>query len=590
MGLRMQKNTNAINRYSIQLPFLLLALLWAVSSGVTVETGQYEVTELNFSGPQQSSTDKPAEDISFYTEWQHESGTPKYKIYGFWDGDGKGGTSGNVFKIRFTPTKIGKWTLVKTSSSNSQLNGAQEGTEVNCVKSSQHGFWEREGIWFKRSDGSHQYMVGNVHYCMITSNTALEDVSKNKPYYNKIRFFLALHPQCPSPIKPFFSSSGSGSNAGTDAVRPNPAYFKKADDIIRSAAKDDMIIDLYMEGQQSAIRKDAYLRYCVARFASFPNVWMQTGVEWDEYMSASDTKKIGEKVQSYLPYSTPLSTISTHNWSSSLNGPWTHANIQGKVFGMKNSTDAIISTHKTANNIVANNDDNGPNFQGFGGTTREMETERILGCFLGAGYSGTGYKTSSKNGQYWTGGFDANKHSCSSDLKFLRESVDRYIQFWKMQPGEGSFSNNSDFVHMGWKGNQYLLGSNKSRSGLSTQLPPGTWVVRQFDLMQHQMIVLSNGVSGSYTFSTPNSKAAMTLFTLKELDDKPNVTIARSNLVPRRVGYALPTINLDGNTGKIHFDGQSGIIQIKGCTINGRQMNTSRLPHNLTNSGAIREP
>ena len=85
-------------------------LLWGVLScsgalGQEAAKGDlYGVVELSFEGPQQSRADVPARDIDFWVRYRHESGAPEYKIQGFWDGDGKGATSGNVFKVRFCPT------------------------------------------------------------------------------------------------------------------------------------------------------------------------------------------------------------------------------------------------------------------------------------------------------------------------------------------------------------------------------------------------------------------------------------------------------------------------------------------------------
>lgn len=77
------------------------------------KAGVYSIVELTFHGPVQNHTDVPARDIDFWVRFHHESGSPEYKIHGFWDGNGKGGISGNVFKVCFCPTKTGRWNLVQ---------------------------------------------------------------------------------------------------------------------------------------------------------------------------------------------------------------------------------------------------------------------------------------------------------------------------------------------------------------------------------------------------------------------------------------------------------------------------------------------
>ncbi len=68
----------------------------------------YGVHELVFAGPVRGPADNPTRDVELVTQWRHESGRPVYTIQGFWDGDGKGGASGPVFKVRFCPTQEGQ--------------------------------------------------------------------------------------------------------------------------------------------------------------------------------------------------------------------------------------------------------------------------------------------------------------------------------------------------------------------------------------------------------------------------------------------------------------------------------------------------
>ena len=74
--------------------------------------------------------------------------------------EAEGGTRGSVFKVRFSPTKPGTWTLAKTTSNRSELDGRKEGLVVTCAPSSHPGFWvvdteQTGGRWYGRTDGSH---------------------------------------------------------------------------------------------------------------------------------------------------------------------------------------------------------------------------------------------------------------------------------------------------------------------------------------------------------------------------------------------------------------------------------------------------
>jgi len=198
----------------------------------------YDVHEITLFGPTSGTLDNPTVQVDLATMWRHESGQPVYKIYGFWDGDGKGKPSGNVFKVRFCPTKVGKWTLVKTTSNKQELNGQKEGHSVICIWSSNKGFWQvdkdgAEGRWYKRSDGSHPYIVGNTMYSFLseyddkgpTGGNIADDIGRNSHYFNKVRFSITgdryPHPE----EKPFLDDSGKPTENGNFSHRPNPVWF-----------------------------------------------------------------------------------------------------------------------------------------------------------------------------------------------------------------------------------------------------------------------------------------------------------------------------------------------------------------------------
>src|SRR5690606_31023381 len=97
----------------------LASVAWAASPAIPARV--HEVVELEFAGPEFGPADKPAVDVELTADFTHESGQ-QYRIHGFWDGDGKGGSRGGVFKVRFCPTLPGTWTLARVSSNSEQLN------------------------------------------------------------------------------------------------------------------------------------------------------------------------------------------------------------------------------------------------------------------------------------------------------------------------------------------------------------------------------------------------------------------------------------------------------------------------------------
>ena len=91
------------------LPAVLAGLLWAGGAWAADlgEVKRYHVAEVTFVGPELGPTDTPARDVELAVTFRHESGAAA-RVPGFWDGDGKGGSRGAVFKVRFCATRVGR--------------------------------------------------------------------------------------------------------------------------------------------------------------------------------------------------------------------------------------------------------------------------------------------------------------------------------------------------------------------------------------------------------------------------------------------------------------------------------------------------
>jgi MYXO-CTERM domain-containing protein len=222
-------------------------------------------------------------------------------------------------------------------------------------------------------------------------------------------------------------------------------------------------------------------------------------------------------LRGYLPYGTPLSTHGTDAWSASLNGDWhDHTIRQGKFAELSMAADAIGADHAAGNAKPAINDENGydPNE-----SSTEDVLEGIAGSLAGGGYGSTGHKTGSKQGGYFWGhaavGATIDVHPSRLGLRFMRESVDEHVRFWRMMPkapNQSIFAKfSSGFRVLEWSGEQYLLASDAAAAG-EAHLPSGTWRVLQFDVVNTERDTLSESASGTFAFTTPASRAALTLF------------------------------------------------------------------------------
>jgi hypothetical protein len=532
---------------------LLLSLTIPSATILAVEelakTPVYSIAEIAFAGPKQTSTDTPARDVEFWIRFRHESGAPEFKVHGFWDGDGQGGFSGGVFKVRFCPTKPGRWSLAEVQSSHRELAGQCQGDFVTAAPSRHRGFWEVDQAspghrWYRRCDGSHQYVLGNTHYSFLSGygpdgkasgNDIAADIKANARYFKKLRFSL-VGCRYPNPIeKPFFDDAGRPTDDGDYSHRPNPRWFhQRADLAVSTALEQDLIADLILcgpdtEDARSTLRAQhndgdpgPWLRHIAARYGSYPNVWLCLCNEFDikspRYTEAQ-IARFGQIIRDALPYPTPLSvhTVPRTLWPARFDAlpPWNdHQIIQKKLRQLAPAADVIHQVWRNA-------DGQGPrekptvndelSYQGDGDKHIEGDTiESHLGAFLGGGYGTTGFKPGNKLGHYFWGRFDPTEHTAADNLGWLRDVIDTEVTFWRMAPDLSVFTNlDPDFRGLAWPGQEYVLGTNKKHEGTAAQLPAGSWTVTRHDVVMKQSMVLRRDAAGQFGFEAPASRAVL---------------------------------------------------------------------------------
>lgn len=95
---------------------LLFQLNFAFCSGVQT-VALYKVFETSVTNSKPYSN--KLADVTLNIQYQAPSGK-LYNFYGFYDGDGKGGNQGSVWKMRFMPNELGEWKYVYTWSDGSK--------------------------------------------------------------------------------------------------------------------------------------------------------------------------------------------------------------------------------------------------------------------------------------------------------------------------------------------------------------------------------------------------------------------------------------------------------------------------------------
>ncbi len=519
------------------LAIMLMALAAAPAAREAGRGPVYSVVELSFQGPRLSA---PASELDFAVRFRHASGSPEYRVYGFWDG-------GDVFKVRFTPTREGRWELAEVSSTAPELKGQRQGEHVTATRGRNHGFWVNDEAsagrrWYKRSDGSHQYIIGNTQYSFLSGyaengKTGVDiaaDVRRNAEYFKKLRFSLHCD-RYPNPEeKPFLDEQGRPTDSGDYSHRPNPKWFRERVDVaVQAAYEADLIADLILSGPdtedaRSTLRASRnngdptpWLKYIAARYGSYPNVWICLANEYylrvPKY-TEEEIARFGAIMKRFLPYPTPLSAHPNWStlWSTAFDSlpPWNdHQIIQRKLKQIAPAADVIHGVWENRGGSPRNkptiNDE--LSYEGAGDRHSGEDTvEAHLGAFLGGGYGSTGHKTGEKTGQYFGGGFDASAHTAAPGLKWLRETIDAGITFWEMLPDHSIFPGlDPAFRAMGWAGREYVLGTDAQRKGLVARLPEGEWTVTRYDVLRRERAILATAARGTFAFDAPASRAVL---------------------------------------------------------------------------------
>ena len=275
------------------------------------------------------------------------------EIRGFYDGDG-------VYMVRFMPEREGNYHfLLRASFSPETIEGD---FLVTAPTGENHGSVRVADTWhFRYSDGTPYYSLGTTCYAWVHQSMEMQEQTletlKNGPF-NKIRF--CIFPKhydynYEDPIT--FPYEGTPCDNSTlcranmlrfgedkrgnswDYTRFNPAHFRRFDLRIRQlmelGIQADLILfhpyDRWGFNEMGPEMDDLYVRYMIARYGAFRNVWWSLANEYDYIKSKTlaDWERIGCLLQDQDPYGR---LRSVHNGPRfyDFSRPWvTHCSCQG---------------------------------------------------------------------------------------------------------------------------------------------------------------------------------------------------------------------------------------------------------------------
>ena len=287
-------------------------------------TERYNRYEITLDGP---SSGNPFVDVELEADFTH--GNRVVTVRGFYDGAGR-------YKARFMPDEPGEWAW-HTRSATAALDGKRGRFAVADVAGARgaaaatkgaahnHGPVQVVGSGFRYADGTAYVPIGTTAYAWFHQPREMRDqtidtLSKNA--FTKIRFCLFPKDYRYNRSEPErFVFPGSLAD-GFDYSRFDPAFFAdfefELDRLVQLGIEADLILfhpyDRWGFQNLDPEVEERYLRYAIARLASFRNVWWSMANEWDfmKQKTVQDFHRYFRTVQREDPYAHPRSVHNGH--------------------------------------------------------------------------------------------------------------------------------------------------------------------------------------------------------------------------------------------------------------------------------------
>jgi hypothetical protein len=294
---------------------------------------QWEVFELVLPGP---TAGNPFTDVELSATFS--LGHRSVSVDGFYDG-------GGVYKLRFMPDTLGEWSYT-TSSTGPELSGKTGAFTCSAALPGAHGpVRVRNTHHFSYADGTPYFPFGTtcyawMHQAEVIQKETLQSLQASP--FNKIRMCLFPKSYEYNHNEPALYPFERDAAGASDFARLNPAYFAHVEQCIGELRKMNIEADLIVfhpydrwgYATMAAEADDRYLRYVIARFSAYRNIWWSLANEWDlmPAKSAADFDRFFHIVEQHDAVSHLRSVHYSHTMYD-YSHPWvTHASLQTAAF------------------------------------------------------------------------------------------------------------------------------------------------------------------------------------------------------------------------------------------------------------------
>jgi hypothetical protein len=313
---------------------LALALLFLAPAvhAATTPVNQWDIFEVSLPGP---SDGEPFVDVTLSATFTQ--GDRSITAPGFYDGDG-------VYRVRFMPTTKGSWHYV-TKSNRDQLNGKTGDFQVDAPGKDNLGPVRVAGMYnFAYADGSEFVPISTTLYGWAFQRSkelqqeTLDTLVKSP--FNRVRM-MVLPIAFNADNAPTWLPFEAGKDLGKwNLKRFDPHYFQNIEqrigDLRDRGIEAELILFHNRDSGHTLLDRmpadadDRYVRYCIARFWAYRNVWWNLANEFDSLRFKKDTDwdRFFEILQNEDPGQHPRSVHQMHRYYDFFK-PWvTYMSIQ----------------------------------------------------------------------------------------------------------------------------------------------------------------------------------------------------------------------------------------------------------------------
>lgn len=326
VGQKLLRHSSFVIRYSA----LVLAAFAAFQASAVEQWGVFEA---QFHGP---TNGNPFVDVRFSAAF--DNGAKQVEVAGFYDGDG-------VYRVRFMPDARGRWRY-ETKANRWELTGKTGEFTVTPPGNGNHGPVRVHNTYhFAYADGTPFKQIGTTIYNWIDTPEELQEETlrtlKASPF-NKARMLITQQPtayrkEFAPPRWPYFGKPPHD----WDFTRFNPEFFRHYEKRIGQLRDLGIEADLILFNpygrfgfeSMNAENDALYVRYVVARFGAFRNIWWSLANEYDFLRTKTDADwdRLGTLVQQCDPFD-HLRSIHNGTLIFDHSKPWiTHVSMQNGI-------------------------------------------------------------------------------------------------------------------------------------------------------------------------------------------------------------------------------------------------------------------